>query len=138
MAFGDDALAGGSLKLNGVRKQSVQGFLDQATPFYDNLVAGPAMKARMAKFGYPEARLVAEQKLVADLRQAVNVQLMESGEAQASTLTRDKALDALDAWASDFKAICKVALADDPQRMEQLGVLVLNQARRKAKTKVTA
>jgi len=81
---------------------------------------------------------VAEQKLVADLRQAVNVQLMESGAAQASTLTRDKALDALDAWASDFKAICKVALADDPQRMEQLGVLVLNQARRKAKTKVTA
>jgi len=48
VAFGDDALAGGSLKLNGVRKQSVQGFLDQATPFYDNLVAGPAMKARMA------------------------------------------------------------------------------------------
>ena len=91
------------------------------------------MKTRIAKFGYPEARLKSEQKLVADVRQAVNVQLRESVEAQSATLVRDKALDALDAWASDFKAICKVALAEDPQKLEQLGIMVLNQARRKAK-----
>ena len=45
-------------------------------------------------------------------------------------MARDKALNALDTWVSAFRAICRVALADDPQQLEQLGIVVLNQSRR--------
>jgi hypothetical protein len=47
----------------------------------------------------------------------------EKGEAQAATQTRDQALDALQEWLSDYLAIAKVALEDNPQLLEALGVL---------------
>ena len=129
----EDPAAIGALKLSGPRKQTTNGFLEQATPFYDNLLANPPLAAKLGQYGYPEARLKAEQALVAAVRQAINVQLKETGEAQAATQARDKAFDALDVWVSGFRAICKIALANEPQRLEQLGIVVLNQARKKTK-----
>ena len=136
VAFGSDPRAAGALKLPGRRKESLVGWLEQTTPFYDNLLSDSALAATMASHGYPESRLREEQKLVAAVRQAVNLRLKESGEAQSATVARDKALDVLDAWVIAFKAICRVALADDPQQLEKLGVVVLNQSRRRSKTKV--
>jgi len=124
--------------LPGVRKETINGFLEQATPFYGNLLRNPSFQARMGKFGYSLTRIQGERQLVEAVRQAVNDQLMETGEAQAATRVRDQALDGLDAWVSDFKAICRVALAEDPQRLEQLGILVLNAPRRKTKEKASA
>jgi len=128
-----DPAAIGALKLAGPRKESTNGFLEQATPFYDNLVASPTLLATISQYGFSEARVKAEQKLVADVRQAVNAQLRETGEAQLATRNCDKSIDALDTWVSGYRAICKVALADEPQQLEQLGIVVLNQARNKAK-----
>jgi len=51
------------------------------------------------------------------------VQEKEKGEAQAATQARDKALDELQDWLSDYLAIAKVALEEDPQLLEGLGVL---------------
>ncbi|MEL6606343.1 MAG: hypothetical protein AAFP20_24355 [Cyanobacteria bacterium J06614_10] len=45
-------------------------------------------------------------------------------EAQAATQKRDAALDELQDWLSDFLAIAKIALEDDPQKLESLGVFV--------------
>lgn len=47
----------------------------------------------------------------------------ETGEAQAATQARDKKLDELAKWVSDLRAVAKVALADDPQQLEKLGIL---------------
>lgn len=131
VAFANDTGAIGALKLSGPRKDTLNGWLEQATPFYDNLLVSPGLKAAFARFGYPETRLKEEQKLLSGVRQAINAQLKESGEAQTATHERDRAIDALDTWASAFKAICKVALADNPQNLEQLGITVLNQPRKK-------
>jgi hypothetical protein len=43
--------------------------------------------------------------------------------AQDATQARDAALDALDAWMSDFIAIARLALEERPQYMEKLGVV---------------
>ncbi|MEL6903694.1 MAG: hypothetical protein AAFP07_22395, partial [Cyanobacteria bacterium J06606_4] len=48
----------------------------------------------------------------------------EKGDVQAATQKRDAALDELKDWLSDFLAIAKIALEDDPQKLESLGVLV--------------
>ena len=42
--------------------------------------------------------------------------------AQETTRARDAALQALNRWMRDFRAIARIALADQPQRLEQLGV----------------
>ena len=49
-------------------------------------------------------------------------------EAQAATEKRDKALDALQEWLSDYLEIAKVGLEPEPQLLEALGVLQRSQA----------
>ena len=51
------------------------------------------------------------------------MQEKEKGQAQAATQKRDAALDDLQDWLSDYLAIAKVALEDNPQLLEGLGVL---------------
>jgi hypothetical protein len=45
------------------------------------------------------------------------------GEAQDATLRRDRAADALQEWYSDFIAIARIALEDNPQYLEMLGIV---------------
>lgn len=60
---------------------------------------------------------------VKEVESKLAAQLKETGEAQAATEARDKALDALMDWMSDFRAIAKLALAGDPQQLEMLGIV---------------
>jgi hypothetical protein len=46
-------------------------------------------------------------------------------EAQRATQARDAAIEALDDWLADFRAVARLALEDDPQLLEalQLGAI---------------
>lgn len=54
---------------------------------------------------------------------AQRAQQSETGEAQEATQDRDAALDAIDDWMAIFIAIARLALEDDPQLLEKLGIL---------------
>jgi len=111
------------LDLNGNRKKSLSGWLAQANQFYQNALGDKAILAELKEFGTTEQKLKAGLAELAVIEQANLVQEKEKGEAQAATQTRDKALDELQDWLSDYLAIAKVALEEDPQLLEGLGVL---------------
>jgi len=67
-----------------------------------------------------ESKLLFAQNAIEN---ALNKKLKEKGEAQAATGARDEALDALQAWMSDFVAIARIALEDQKQLLEVLGVV---------------
>jgi hypothetical protein len=121
VAFQDDPKAHAAMMLGGTRKQSLSGWIEQATAFYTNLLGDGDLMAAMAGFGYDAAKLEAEQALVQAVVEANLVQEREKGEAQDATKQRDASLDAMDAWMSDFKAIARVALEDNAQWLEKLG-----------------
>ncbi|TRX70328.1 hypothetical protein [Carboxylicivirga sp. M1479] len=50
--------------------------------------------------------------------------LREKGESQNATKTKDAAFVELDKWMRDFYAVAKIALEDQPQLLESLGVVV--------------
>ena len=55
---------------------------------------------------------------------AVVAQKQERGDAQQAIHERDAALLAMDRWYSDFIKIARVALAEQPQQLEKLGISV--------------
>ena len=111
------------LALGGKRKESLSGWLAQANQFYQNALADKAMLAELKEFGITDVKLKAGLAELAVIEQANLVQEKEKGEAQAATQKRDAALDELQDWLSDYLAIAKVALEDDPQLLEGLGIL---------------
>lgn len=124
VAFRDNPTAQKSLALTGIRKQSLNGWLDQARQFYNNMRRHPEYIAAMTPFSYDQTKLEAEAALVEAVAAANEMQETEQGQAQAATRLRDAKLDELDQWLADFKAIAEVALSASPQQLEQLGWVV--------------
>ena len=121
IAFKKNSKGQSALGLNGRRKLSYSGWIEQATLFYQGLLATPALQAEMTKYGYNVAKWEAEYALVQAVVAANVTQEREKGEAQDATKARDAALDELDEWLSDFKAVSQIALAKMGQKLEGLG-----------------
>jgi anion-transporting ArsA/GET3 family ATPase len=109
--------------LFGDRKRSLSGWLEQARAFYTNLLGDSGFLTALSAYGYTQAKLEQEAALVEQVIAKHMAQKKEMGEAQEATAMRDKALDNLAKWISDFRAVVKVALEEDPQQLEKLGIL---------------
>jgi hypothetical protein len=121
VAFKGNAKADAALMLNGRRKETLSGWLEQAEALYGNLTSQPGLLEDLSSFGYDLPKVTTEYDLVQAVREANLAQEAEKGDAQQSTKTRDAAMDALDDWLADFKQIAIAALSDAPQQLEKLG-----------------
>jgi hypothetical protein len=110
-----------SLALDGRRKRTLSGWLEQANLFYKNAMADPSIMTELAKVGLSQAKIEAGWNLVKSVEATNTVQEKEKGEAQQATIVRDQALEVLDDWLEDFETIAGIALADQPQLLESLG-----------------
>lgn len=124
VALKESAKAGEAIMLCGVRKRNLSGWLEQAQIFYANLLRDVEFITRLSAYGYTREKLEREFALIDQVIAKSLAQKKETGEAQEATIIRDKALDDLAAWISDFKAVVRVALADNPQQLEKLGIIV--------------
>lgn len=124
LVFADDVQAITALRLAGPRKAALSGWVDQAVCFYGNLNAQAKLVSAMGRFGYTPAKLAAEKALVDAVVTQAQAQAKETGEAQKATVDRDRALDKLDTWVGELRTILKVALADDVQSLEAVGISV--------------
>ncbi len=110
-----------SLALDGKRKRTLSGWLDQATLFYKNALPNETIKTALAGLGVTQEKLEAGQTLVQAVVTANAAQEEEKGEAQQATVARDEALEALAEWLDDFRQVAVIALEDQPQLLESLG-----------------
>ncbi len=122
IALRDNVTAQNALALNGFRKKSLSGWLQQAEIFYDNLLGDDDLLVPLQSYGYTREKLEAEKALVAVVREANTIQEKEKGEAQEATEKRDAKLDEMDRWMGDFKQITLIALEDNPQWLDKLGL----------------
>lgn len=123
VAFNENIKADKATMLFGRRKQSLSGWLEQARAFYTNLLSDTAFLTALAEYGYTNEKLQQESALIDQVIAKHLQQKKEIGEAQEATETRDKALDKLAQWISDLRAVAKVALEDNPQQLEKMGIL---------------
>lgn len=57
-------------------------------------------------------------------QQAYADYIREKGESQQATQDKNKAFDAVTKWVSEFYAVAKIALEDQPQLLESVAKLV--------------
>lgn len=97
--------------------------MGQARQFYLNALADATVSEKMADYGITQAKLENGKALLDQAEAANAAQKKEKGEAQQATQERDKAMDSLEEWLSDFIVIARIALEDKPQLLEKLGIV---------------
>ncbi|WP_068473123.1 hypothetical protein [Saccharicrinis aurantiacus] len=123
IAFKNDTNLSTQLELRGERKQRQSAWLQQTKVFYNNLLGNPDALEKMAAYGQSNEKLEAGLQLVKAVDAQLAVRKKEMGEAQNATETRDAAADELQEWYSDYIEIARIALADQPQYLEMLGII---------------
>jgi hypothetical protein len=116
-----DILAG--LGITGKRSRSLSGWLRRAKILYTNLFEMPDALDMMINFGYTAERLQKELQDIEEVEKLHIEQLSGKSEAQQATQQRDEAFDELCDWYSDFRGVARIALYDDPQLLEALGIV---------------
>jgi hypothetical protein len=113
-----------TLAFDGRRKQGMAGWLADARQFYSGLAAQPELAARLGEYGISEAKLAPARAALDALEAADQAHEQARGAAQAALAARRAAFAALHAWMSDFMKIARIALEEQPQLLEALGVRV--------------
>lgn len=122
IAFRNYPGAAGALLLDGIRKKTVSGFLEQARTFYNNLLESPELLAVMANYNCNRAKLTDELELVDLVSSAFEKQQKERGDALQATRERDQILDSFELEITDLSAICKIAFAGREDILTALGL----------------
>jgi hypothetical protein len=111
-----------ALKVIGERPRSMSSWSHSARILYSNLLELPDALETISRFGYTEERLKKELQDVEEVEKLHLQQLRGKSAAQLATQKRDKVFDELCNWFSDFRAIVRIALYDNPQLLEALGI----------------
>jgi hypothetical protein len=121
IALRNDRDAMKSLDLS-ARKETLAGWVLQAQQFYTNALADDAITAKLARSGVTPEQMRTAQTLVEAVADGIVTQQQYKNTARVSKNARDAALRALDRWMLDFIAVARIVLADQPQRLAQLGL----------------
>jgi hypothetical protein len=98
-------------------------WIAQAQQFYTNALAQETVLAKLGEFGVTEAKRKAGQAQVVAAEAAYAAQKRDKGAAQQATQACNAALRQLTRWHSDFVRIAHIAFEDEPQCLEQLGIV---------------
>ena len=129
VALRDDPGAAQKLDLAAARARIPAGWLMQAQQFYANALSDPAVLAKLAVCGLTGEQLAQGQAHVAAVAASMVAHEQRQETKAATTRARDAALLALDRWMRDFAAVARVALAEQPQALDQLVVVATPQVR---------
>lgn len=111
-----------ALGLAGDRKSALPDWLEQVRAFYVNAPKMPLVRDALARVTISEEVLQQGLAAVEEVAALRAEQRKEAGEAQAATEARDIAADELQQWMNRLVPIAQVALEENPQMLEALGI----------------
>lgn len=120
LALRDHAPLRNILALEGRSKRGLGAWMEEARLFYTNTLAHDDILEKLAGFAVTKEDLQEGKKLVDEVEKAGAFHQLQKGKVQQATKKRDQAFKALDAWMRDFWEICRLALADTPQKIAKL------------------
>jgi len=124
IAFEDNTKILNDMHANKSRSDRYDVWRVDARAMYDTMLGDESLINVMLEFGYSIEKLTTEYEDIKKLDTLYNNFMTEKGEAQQSTLVRDQKLQELRVWMGRLKKVARLALADQPQLLEILGLIV--------------
>ena len=114
------------LVIDGSMPRAYVSWLEIVKKFYTEMLADTELQTKIARLKVTADDLTAANALLSEMESARSKYLIEKGESQDATNIKDSAFAELDDWMSEFYAVAKIALEDNIQLLEALGVIVRN------------
>jgi hypothetical protein len=124
VVFRNDSLTSDKLSISGAMPRTYMKWLEAAKKFYSVASTDSAIQGKLARLKISTDNLTAANTMISDLEAARSEYLKEKGESQDSTKAKDAAFAKIDDWMSEFYAVAKIGLEDNPQLLEALGKIV--------------
>jgi len=112
-----------ALTLDGPMPRTMASFLSNAKTMFENALNIPEIQTALAEFGYTAQKLQTECAKITNYDLANQAQELAKGAAQQATQLQDAALAEMDDWVACYLKVAKVALRDDSQLLEKIGIL---------------
>jgi hypothetical protein len=112
------------LEISGSLPVAYVKWLETVRKFYNISVSNPDIQTSLSRLKITGDDLNAAQALIPEVEAARAAYLKEKGESQDATTIKDTAFVKLDDWMSEFYAVAKIAMEDNPQLLEALGKVV--------------
>jgi hypothetical protein len=122
--FRKDATTLNKLSLSGSLPLAYIKWLETVKKFYTVAVSDTEIQSKLNRLKLTTEELNGTILLISNLELARSEYLREKGESQDSTKLKDQAFGEIDEWMSEFYAVAKIALEDNPQLLESLGKYV--------------
>lgn len=124
--FRNDMVTAEKLAILGTMPQAYIKWLEVLKKFYTLAINDTIIQAKLARLKVTIEEINAANILISDLEAARSLYLREKGESQDATKAKDAAFYKIDDWMSEFFAVAKIGLEDNPQLLEALGKIVRN------------
>lgn len=121
VVFRNDSLTADKLAITGVMPRTYIKWLEAAKKFYSVASTDVDIQSKLARLKISADDITAANTLISELETARAVYLKEKGESQDATKMKDTAFAKIDDWMSEFYAVAKIGLEDNPQLLEALG-----------------
>ena len=99
-------------------------WLETVKKFYTVASTDTDIQSKLVRLKITNDEINGTIQLITDLELARAEYLREKGESQDSTKSKDKVFGEIDDWMSEFYAVAKIALEDNPQLLESLGKFI--------------
>ena len=121
IALKDQPVLQEKMALHGIRKKGLAEWMTQANSFYRH---APSVKGALAKFNVTTKELNEMQKLLNQMVEIQRLQFQLKGQMQVISEQKKQAYAALQKSISRFFRIARIALEEEPQHLETLGLVV--------------
>ncbi len=114
------------LALTGSLPSAYISWLETVKKFYKEALKHEDIQTKLSRLKITVEELNTTNTLISELEAARADYLREKGESQDATTAKDNSFAELDDWMSEFYAVAKIALEDNIQLLEALGLIIRN------------
>ncbi|MCU4176119.1 hypothetical protein [Carboxylicivirga sp. N1Y90] len=124
VVYRKDALMCDKLAVSGDMPNAYINWFEVIRKFINVAMASEEVRTKLARLKVSEEDLNLLSDDLNELKNLRAIYLKEKGESQNATQIKDESFAKLDDWMREFYAVAKIALEDQPQLLESLGIVV--------------